>query len=500
MFEKILIANRGEIARRIMRTCRKMEIRTVAVYSEADRDMPYAKEADEAYYIGESAPAHSYLNIAKIIETARAAGADAIHPGYGFLAENHLFARACAEAGIVFIGPNPEVIEAMGNKLKALEIAKKAGVPTLKRSRRSIERKPKESAEDYDKRVRKIAKNIGYPLLVKPQSGGGGIGMRVVYSEEDLLPALEICRSQARGAFGNASIYLEQYLEDVSHIEVQILGDSHGKAVHLFERDCSMQRRNQKIVEESPARKLDSKKRQLICKYAVKIVKRVKKELKTPYTGAGTVEFLVDQNGDVYFIEMNTRLQVEHGVTEMVTGKDLVELQILIAGGRELPFRQKDIKRSGHAIEVRIYPEIWDVRREEFVLQFGTLTAVTLPGDTDGDIRIDSALDAGESYGIPMDYEPLIMKVVCGGSSREDARLRLLRVLREEILFSGVYTNVVFLEKIIASQGFCDNKHNTRFLKSKEMMGELAIESEKIRIEKLTRNLWTYSGSLTSTL
>ena len=496
MFKKILIANRGEIARRVIRTCKQMGITTVAVHSQIDGNMPYVKEADEAYCIGASAAAESYLNSANIIEVAKASGADAIHPGYGFLSESHLFAKDCSKAGIVFIGPKPEVIEILGDKLKALKIAKNAKIPTLKSSEGAIYKKSGESTEDYNMRVEKIAQSIGYPIMIKPQGGGGGIGMRVVHSQEILLRAIEDCRLRAQEAFGNPGIYLEQCLEGASHIEVQILGDESGRIVHLFDRDCSVQRRNQKIIEESPAKKLSEEERLLILRYALRMARRVKKELGVPYTNAGTVEFLVSSNGDIRFIEINTRLQVEHGVTEMITGKDLVELQIRIAAGEEIPFKQSDIEKSGHAIEARVYPEIWDWNTGQFMPQSGVIGVENLPCVNEIDVRVDSALDVGDSYDISLDYEPLIMKVICRGKNRKEACAKLLEVLEGRVSITGVQTNIPFIRKIIESQRFSSGEYDTKILDDKEISRQFAIESEKIRIDILTHNLWKHAGTL----
>lgn len=489
MFNKILIANRGEIALRVMRSCREMSIKTVAVYSQADKDMPYVNAADEAYFIGGARPEESYLNIAKIIEVAKFSGAEAIHPGYGFLSQNPLFASACKDAGIVFIGPSPEMIKGMGNKLNALKIAGKAGVPTLNRSKHVIRRGKKESEKKYATRVKKIAQNIGFPLMVKPQGGGGGIGMKVVQSENELLRVVESSRAQAGASFGDPEVYLEQYLPNASHIEVQILADGSGRILHFFERDCSIQRRNQKIIEESPTEKLDEEQRKRIQSYAVKIVKRARKVLKTPYIGVGTLEFLADAEGSVYFIEMNTRLQVEHGVSELVTGIDIVEWQIRVAAGENLSLRQRRVKARGHAIEVRVYPEAWSFG--SFIPQIGKIKLVSAPcaiNTADGNVRIDSALDVGEVYEIPIDYEPLIMKVICKGKDKGEARALLLETL-ERIVFEGAETNLDLLKSIVAMPVFQNSKYTTQFFGENAIFNELNNNITVLR-------LWNNIGSL----
>ena len=327
MFSKILIANRGEIACRIVRTCQKLGIKTVAVYSTVDRNALHTRLADEACFIGESPPHDSYLNLERIIEMARETGAEAVHPGYGFLSENPAFARLCQEAGIRFIGPKPEVMEKMGDKLLARKLAKKAGLPVLPGTDKAIE---------TDKAVSRAWK-LGFPLMVKAAEGGGGIGIHIIDSTDELLPLIERTRQVAEHAFGSPRLYFERYLKDASHIEVQLIGDDKGNLIHLYDRDCSVQRRNQKLIEETLATKLTPKLRKRVCKLALKLARRI------GYTNAGTVEFLVSDDGEIYFLEMNTRLQVEHGVTEMVTGADLVELQIRVACGEALPLGQDDI-------------------------------------------------------------------------------------------------------------------------------------------------------------
>ena len=436
MFSKILIANRGEIACRIIRTCHKMGIKTVAVYSAPDRDALHVHEAEEAFSLGKAPPKDSYLNYRKILNAARKSGAEAIHPGYGFLSENPTFARLCQESGIQFIGPKPEVMEIMGDKLRARKLAKKAGLPVLPGTGEAV---------DDDQAV-DLAWELGFPLMVKAAEGGGGIGIHIVESMDELMPLIERTRKVADHAFGSPRLYFERYLKNASHIEVQLIGDEHGHLVHLFERDCSVQRRNQKLIEETQAAKLTPKVRRKVCSWALKLGKKI------GYTNAGTVEFLVSPEGQVYFLEMNTRLQVEHGVTEMVTGVDLVELQIRAAAGERLPLVQKDIKPQGHAIEARIYPE----DPNTFLPDAGCVTELNLPsGDS---IRVDSALFEG--YQVALEYEPLLAKVMAWGETREEAVKRLLRALLAFRL-EGVKCNIPLLRDILASKEFADSTYHT---------------------------------------
>ncbi len=439
MFTKILIANRGEIACRILRTCRKMGIQTVAVYSDVDQKALHVRMADEAYLLGGPSPEESYLNIPKIIEVAQLSAAEAIHPGYGFLSENSAFARACQEADIRFIGPSPEVMEKMGDKLLARKLAKKAGLPVLRGSDKEVS----------DAQAMKRAKRLKFPLMVKAAEGGGGIGIDVVHSPDELKAIIEKDRNLAAHAFGSRRLYFEQYLPDASHIEVQVLGDENGNLVHLFERDCSVQRRNQKLVEESPSMKLAPKQRNRIVNYALKLAKHI------GYTNAGTVEFLVSEDGEIFFLEMNTRLQVEHGVTEMITGLDLIELQLRVAAGEQLPIKQKSIRMHGHAIEARIYPE----DPVTFLPCTGTVHQLHEP--TGEHVRVDSALYPG--YEVSIHYDPLMAKLLCWGETREAARKGLYKSLRE-FHIEGVQSNVSTLRSILTYPIFILGKHNTRFL------------------------------------
>ena len=436
MFAKILIANRGEIACRIIRACHKLGIGAVAVYSSVDKDSLHVKLADEAFLVGEAAPEDSYLNMDTILEAARISGAQAIHPGYGFLSEKFEFVRRCQEAGICFIGPNPEVMEKMGDKVRARKLARKAGLPVLP----GIE-------EDIDSpRAEDLAWKLGFPLMVKPAEGGGGIGIHIIESMDDLMPMMERTRKVAASAFGSPRLYFERYLKNASHIEVQLMGDEHGNLVHLYERDCSVQRRNQKLIEETPASKLTPRLRRKVCQLALKLGNKI------GYSNAGTVEFLVSGDGQIYFLEMNTRLQVEHGVTELVTGVDMVELQILVAAGEPLPLTQEDIQPKGHSVEARIYPE----DPENFVPDVGTVSALHLPSGEH--IRLESALCAGYTVGIH--YEPLLAKVMAWGESREAAVKRLKRALWSFQL-EGVKCNIPLLLDILSSKEYAGSTYHT---------------------------------------
>ena len=432
MFKKILIANRGEIACRIIHTCQKLGIKTVAIYSEADVKARHVKLADEAYLVGAAPPQESYLNLDKILEVAQTSGAEAIHPGYGFLSENPTFARRCEELGIKFIGPRPEVMEKMGDKLHARKLARKAGLPVLPGT--------DEAVEDHQALDRAWA--LGFPLMVKSAEGGGGIGIHIIESLDELLPIIERTRAVAASAFGSPRLFFERYLKGASHIEVQLMGDEHGNLVHLFERDCSIQRRNQKLIEETPAVKLTPQLRQKIGKLARHI----------GYTNAGTAEFLVSPQGQIFFLEMNTRLQVEHGVTELVTGLDLVELQIQVASGGSLPIKQEDVQLNGHAVEARIYPEDPDT----FMPAIGTITGLHLPSCRH--VRVDTALCKG--YEVTLHYEPLLAKVMAWGQTRDEAVKRLHKALLAFRL-EGVKCNVPLLRDILTSKEFTQSTHHT---------------------------------------
>src|SRR5579864_4418932 len=401
-FFKILVANRGEIALRIMRTARWLGYGVVAVYSDADRDALHVREADEAVRIGEALPAQSYLNIGAIIAAAKSSGADAVHPGYGFLAENEDFAQACREAGLVFIGPSPDAIRAMGNKAGAKEIMQKAGVPCVPGY---------QGADQGDAVMSAEADKIGFPVMIKAVAGGGGRGMRLVADAGSFADALRSARSEAKAAFGDGTVIIERAIENPRHIEIQVFGDRHGNAIHLGERDCSVQRRHQKLIEEAPSPAVTPELRAKMGEVAVAAVKALR------YEGAGTLEFLLDASGEFYFMEMNTRLQVEHPVTEAITGLDLVELQLRVAAGEPLGLAQDDITFSGHAIEVRLCSE--DPVRD-FMPQSGRMALWQMPET----IRVEHALLSGS--GIPPFYDSMIAKLIAVGLSREEARSRLI--------------------------------------------------------------------------
>ena len=427
MFRKILIANRGEIACRVMRTAKRMGIGTVAVYSDADRAALHVKLADESHRIGPAAAPESYLNIPAILDAAKKSGAEAIHPGYGFLSENEDFAAACARAGIVFIGPTPEAIAAMGDKSAAKRLMEKAGVPLV----------PGYHGDAQDPGLlAKEAARIGFPVLIKPSAGGGGKGMRVVNDKKSFAEALAGARREAIAAFGDERVLIERYLERPRHIEMQVFGDTHGNVLHLFERDCSVQRRHQKVIEEAPAPKFG--RRAEMGAAAVAAAKAI------GYTGAGTVEFIAEQDGRFYFMEMNTRLQVEHPVTEMITGLDLVELQLRVAAGERLPFTQGEVKANGHAIEARIYAE--DPERG-FLPSTGRLVHVAFPAEA----RVDTGVQAGGD--ISPWYDPMIAKLIVHGEDRATA-LALMDAALRETRIVGVTTNVEFLRRICESPAF----------------------------------------------
>ena len=437
---KILIANRGEIAIRIMRACREMGIASVAVYSEADRDALFVKYADESLPIGPAPSSLSYLNIQKIIETARSAGADAIHPGYGFLAENPAFADACSEAGIVFIGPSSRVLELMGNKIAARREMKKSGTPVVPGT---------EEATTDDAQARQIAKDIGYPVIVKPSGGGGGIGMTIVRDESALLKALENSRTVAATSFGLADVYIEKYVANPRHIEFQILGDDHGNVVHLNERECSIQRRYQKLIEEAPSTALSPELRKTMGETAVKAAQHI------GYRGAGTIEFIFSE-GRFYFLEMNTRVQVEHPVTEMITGIDIVKEQIRIASGRPLSIQQRDVEINGWSLECRVNAED---PLNDFAPCPGRLNRYRSPGGPG--VRVDSGVYA--QYAIPPFYDSMISKLVTWGRDRSEAIERMRRALYEYII-GGVKTNIPFHRAVMENRRFISGNINTHFI------------------------------------
>ncbi|MFN0109084.1 MAG: acetyl-CoA carboxylase biotin carboxylase subunit [Blastocatellia bacterium] len=441
-FRKILIANRGEIAVRVMRTCRAMGIATVAVYSDADANAPHVRFADEAVRLGEPPVKDSYLNAEKILAAAKLTGVNAIHPGYGFLSENSEFAEACAAAGITFIGPSPEAISKMGLKSPARKLAAAAGCPVV----------PGYDGEAQDdETLRAEILKIGFPVLIKASAGGGGKGMRVVRAETEIAEAIESARREAEKAFGNGALLLEKFIERARHVEVQILGDQHGNLVHLFERDCSLQRRHQKVIEESPSPAVSPELRAKMGEAAVKVGRAIN------YSNAGTVEFILTPTNEFYFIEVNTRLQVEHPVTEAVTGVDLVKLQIEIAEGKPLPFSQGDLKPRGHAIEARLYAED---PANDFLPATGKLHDWRLPETVEG-LRIDSGVEAGSEIGIY--YDPMLAKLIAYADDRATAIRKLSYALRQ-LSVQGVTTNCEFLIRLIEHAGFAAGEAHTGFI------------------------------------
>ena len=440
MFKKVLIANRGEIAVRVIRACRELGVRSVAVYSDVDRASLHVRKADEAYHIGPATASESYLNIGKILGVAKLAGVDAIHPGYGFLSENPTFARACADAGIKFIGPPPTAMEMMGSKTRARQHMEKAGVPFVPGSTRGME----------FEQTREVAEKIGYPVMLKAAAGGGGKGMRLVRDPKDLKSSFEAARSEAERSFSDSEVYIEKYIENPRHIEVQVFADEHGNCVYLGERECSVQRRHQKVLEESPSPIVTPEMRRQMGEIAVQAAQAC------GYTNAGTIEFIADQQRNFYFLEMNTRLQVEHPVTELVTGLDLVHLQFRVACGEELPFRQDDIKLRGHAIECRIYAEDPD---NNYFPSPGKITLLLLPSGPG--IRRDSGMYEG--WNVPIDYDPLLAKLIGYGASREEAISRLQRALYEYFV-GGIKTNISLFRRILAHPDFRAGRLDTGFL------------------------------------
>ena len=441
MLKKVLIANRGEIAVRIIRACREMGIRTVAIYSEADKDALHVKLADQAICIGPAPSSKSYLNIKAILEAACLTGADSIHPGFGFLSENANFAKICEEMGIKFIGPNYKLIELLGNKSKAKETMKKAGVPVVPGSEGLINSK-KEAVE--------IAEKIKYPVILKASAGGGGKGIRIAHNKEELEKAYSLVKQEAKISFNDDSIYIEKFVENPRHVEIQVLADEHGNGIHLGERDCSVQRRNQKIIEETPASIINDETRKKMGEVAVKAVKEI------GYTNAGTIEFLVDKNKDFYFMEMNTRVQVEHPVTEMVTGVDIIKEQIKIASGEKLSIKQKDVKMTGHSMEARINAEDPE---KNFMPCAGTITGLHIPGGNG--IRVDTAIYSG--YTIPPTYDSMIAKVIVHGKTREESIAKLKSAVAE-LVVDGITTNADFILKILDNKNFQTNNYDTSFI------------------------------------
>ena len=479
MFKRILIANRGEIAVRITRACRELDIETVAVYSEADRESLHVKYADYAYPIGPAPSAQSYLAIARILEVAKKSGADAIHPGYGFLAENSKFAQRCQEEGVVFIGPSPQVIDQMGDKVKARQIMKAAGVPVVPGS---------DGVLSSEQEVLKIAELTGYPFMLKAVAGGGGKGLRLVRSSREVSSAYRAVRSEAASSFGDPRLYVEKYIQKPRHVEIQILGDKYGRVIHLYDRECSIQRRHQKIIEESPAPGLDDRTRRRIGRIAIQGSRAV------GYVGAGTLEFLLDQEKNFYFLEMNTRLQVEHAITERVVGIDLVKAQIEVAAGGYLPWRQRHITQTGHAIECRIYAEDAE---HDFMPHPGKIEGLRLPEGLG--VRNDCGVYEGAE--VPIYYDPMIAKLIVWGENRVEAILRMRRALREYQV-RGIKTNIAFHQWILRhprfmagniSTGFIDEEYHSMSKEELYPHKEIALASAAIaalhREQELTLNL-----------
>lgn len=460
-FNKILIANRGEIACRIIRTCKKLGIKTVAIYSEADASAMHVKMADESVLVGPPSPSESYLNIEAVILAAVETETEAIHPGYGFLSENGDFVNACEKANIRFIGPSAKVMDRMKDKAQARRLAAEAGLPLL----------PGVDIEDESDEIMELAQGIGYPVMVKASFGGGGIGIRIVETPDQLEQNMERAGSLAQSAFGDSHLYLEKYLHAPSHVEVQVLADSHGKAIHLFERDCSAQRRNQKVIEETPCIKIDQKQREAMYDSALNLVRHI------GYTNAGTIEFLVDEKSKFYFIEMNTRLQVEHPITEMVTNLDIIEWQIRIAAGEHLTLSKKDIHSHGHSIEARIYPE----DPVTSLPTAGTIERVKEPKGND--VRIDGSIFEG--YEVLPYYDSLMSKVIVWGKTRDESIRKLYKAL-DKYHISGLTTNIPLIQKILYHPDFTEGNYSTNLLanldiqNSKPSIRESSIEKVAI--------------------
>jgi len=443
MIEKIVIANRGEIALRILRACKELGIKTVAVHSEADRDLKHVLLADESVCIGPAASSESYLNVPAIISAAEVTDAVAIHPGYGFLSENADFAERVENSGFIFIGPKAETIRIMGDKVAAIEAMQKAGVPTVPGSDGPL--------DGNAARTKELAAKIGYPVIIKAAGGGGGRGMRVVHSEASLLNAVAMTKAEAEAAFGNGTVYMEKFLENPRHVEFQIIADTHGNAIHLGERDCSMQRRHQKVVEEAPAPGITEQQRNEIGGRCAEACRQI------GYRGAGTFEFLYE-NGEFYFIEMNTRVQVEHPVTEMITGVDIVKEQIYIASGEPLSYRQEDIRLWGHAVECRINAE----DPERFLPSPGTITQLHTPGGPG--IRVDTHIYSG--YRVPPYYDSMIGKLIAHGETRESAIARM-RIALQEVVITGIKTNIPLHLDIMRDAAFKAGGANIHYLEKK---------------------------------
>lgn len=438
---KILVANRGEIALRVIKTCKELGKKTVAVYSTPDADAPHVLQADESVHIGPASSSESYLVIDKIIKAAKDTGADAIHPGYGFLSENGDFSERCREEDIIFIGPRAKAIRLMGDKTAARDIMGKANVPFPPGTKKELE--DVEEAE-------KIADEIGYPVLVKAAAGGGGKGMRIVNDKDEFRSGIKAAKSEARNAFGDDRVYIEKYLVEPRHVEFQIIADEHGNTLHVFDRECSIQRRHQKVIEEAPCSILTPELRSEMAEAAIAAAEAV------DYVGAGTIEFLVDADRNFYFLEMNTRLQVEHPVTELITGLDLVELQILVAEGKELPIKQDDIQKKGHAVECRIYAED---PRDNFLPSTGTLNKHRIPSGNG--VRVDSGVEEGQK--VTINYDPMISKLCTYGTDRDHAIKRMLRAL-DEYEIAGCRTTIPFCKYVLKHESFTSGDYDTHFV------------------------------------
>ncbi|WP_040911184.1 acetyl-CoA carboxylase biotin carboxylase subunit [Leptospira broomii] len=460
MIHTLLIANRGEISLRIQRTCKRLGIKTVAVFSDADENSPFVRQADLAYHLGASEPSKSYLSIQSVLKAVKETGANAVHPGYGFLSERTEFALALAKEGILFLGPRPESVDLMGDKIRSREAMVLAGIPVV----------PGYNGSSQDpKLLLSEAKKIGFPVMIKASAGGGGKGMKRVYSESEFLHSLESAQREAKNAFGDARVFLEKYITNPRHIEVQVFGDSKGNVLHLFERECSIQRRHQKVIEESPAPNLDRNLRDKICEVAVKAAASI------GYLGAGTVEFILGEDGNFYFLEMNTRLQVEHPITEIVTGYDLVEWQIRIAEGKTLPELLNGAKpnQTGHAIEARVYAEDPE---NEFLPSIGKIEFASFPEGQN--IRVDSGVVTGSE--VSLYYDPMLAKVIGSGKSREEARKNLINALESTIVF-GPTTNVPYLKGILIHPEFANGHTHTHFLEQYSIsVGENGEEKDAL--------------------
>ncbi|CEK29869.1 acetyl-CoA carboxylase subunit [[Clostridium] sordellii] len=443
MIKRLLIANRGDIAVRIIRTCKELNIETIAIYSEIDKDSLHRYLADESICIGPNNISKSYNNIDNIIYLAKKMNCDAIHPGFGFLSENVNFAKACLDNDIVFVGPTSNQIELMGNKSKARETMISLNVPVVPGSKSIL--KDKEEAK-------LLASSIGYPVMIKASSGGGGKGMRIIFKESEFDSLFDIAKSEALASFGDSSLYMEKYIENPRHIEVQVFGDSFNNAIHLGDRDCSMQRRNQKVIEESLSHYLDEAQRKKLYDTSIAVIKGI------GYLGAGTIEFIVDKDKNFYFIEMNTRIQVEHPITEMITGIDLIKLQLLIASGEKIPFKQEDVKFRGHAIECRINAEDAE---NDFKPSPGKVESLHIPGGFG--VRFDTFIYPG--YTIPPIYDSMLGKLICIADTRDECISRMDRAL-DEIIIEGITSNIEFQRALINSDEFKNNTHHTKFIET----------------------------------